>query len=523
MDLDKTSRDSTPSRSNAAAVDLNKTFIITFDSLGSRHSKVAKTLHEWLWREALDKKRFPPSLLAKQAAKMEAEARARQAEIEAKRMQKRARESAQKVDKDSAGASEHAPMDEKEDGATDTAKVGDKASGIANADGVRKIQVQDTRPPSAEAGAGEGTVATAGSFNAIDEEAIAKSLPETTYIFAKVPSQPNFCDCGIYLLHYVERFFSDPDRFLKFTVEAQIERPRINKAGPNVRRQHKQQEEAEFESRWHAGEVSGKREYWRVRLIELSEAWRKEEKRKRAKEAEAAAMARAAALEQGETQEKKEAPANEQQKPTVEKGDAAQQEFVQRQDEMDMQVEDVLMPQADAMGEVDQAVAAHKNDGERQEATHADAHADAVTTGLTLDANEPRPIGDMEQTLQGLVDGCLQGNDHAGRQHVEEIIAQALADQEGPLTQENVFASQGLQGGDRELERSPATRELEAQLADIKPRPFPQIQRCPLLRKENLLDLPQFLSAPNSKRHRWGLEHRYWRNSRTLGRRCQLR
>ena len=29
-----------------------------------------------------------------------------------------------------------------------------------------------------------------------------------------VPLQPNECDCGLYLLHYVELIFEDPDRFL---------------------------------------------------------------------------------------------------------------------------------------------------------------------------------------------------------------------------------------------------------------------------------------------------------------------
>lgn len=33
-------------------------------------------------------------------------------------------------------------------------------------------------------------------------------------ITAKVPKQPNHCDCGVYLLHYAEMFLSDPDSFL---------------------------------------------------------------------------------------------------------------------------------------------------------------------------------------------------------------------------------------------------------------------------------------------------------------------
>jgi Ulp1 family protease len=33
-------------------------------------------------------------------------------------------------------------------------------------------------------------------------------------LHAKVPKQVNYCDCGIFLLHYVEKFLQDPDRYL---------------------------------------------------------------------------------------------------------------------------------------------------------------------------------------------------------------------------------------------------------------------------------------------------------------------
>ena len=32
-------------------------------------------------------------------------------------------------------------------------------------------------------------------------------------IFLQVPAQPNFCDCGIYLLHLAQTFMSDPIRY----------------------------------------------------------------------------------------------------------------------------------------------------------------------------------------------------------------------------------------------------------------------------------------------------------------------
>ncbi|KAJ6462053.1 hypothetical protein C8R47DRAFT_993177, partial [Mycena vitilis] len=33
-----------------------------------------------------------------------------------------------------------------------------------------------------------------------------------------VPHQPNFCDCGIYLLHLAETFISDPSRYYNLIV-----------------------------------------------------------------------------------------------------------------------------------------------------------------------------------------------------------------------------------------------------------------------------------------------------------------
>ncbi|BGP20603.1 hypothetical protein JCM10213v2_008766 [Rhodosporidiobolus nylandii] len=37
----------------------------------------------------------------------------------------------------------------------------------------------------------------------------------------EAPEQPNFCDCGLYLLHFVEKFFSDPDFMLRKILEVE--------------------------------------------------------------------------------------------------------------------------------------------------------------------------------------------------------------------------------------------------------------------------------------------------------------
>jgi Ulp1 family protease len=38
------------------------------------------------------------------------------------------------------------------------------------------------------------------------------------YITAKIPHQPNHCDCGVYLLHYIETFYKDPQRYLGYII-----------------------------------------------------------------------------------------------------------------------------------------------------------------------------------------------------------------------------------------------------------------------------------------------------------------
>lgn len=90
--------------------DLNKTFVITLDSLGSSHSRVQKKLRDYLYHEAKDK-----------------------------------------------------------------GKLADPKMSFSN-------------------------------------------VHQPEYVVAQVPNQPNYCDCGIYLLHYFDRFFSDPDYFLSMIV-----------------------------------------------------------------------------------------------------------------------------------------------------------------------------------------------------------------------------------------------------------------------------------------------------------------
>lgn len=51
----------------------------------------------------------------------------------------------------------------------------------------------------------------------------------------QVPLQPNFCDCGLYLLHFVEKFLSDPDGMLTSILQIKAQR-RSNKAAAKAQR-----------------------------------------------------------------------------------------------------------------------------------------------------------------------------------------------------------------------------------------------------------------------------------------------
>ncbi|KAJ7157523.1 hypothetical protein C8R43DRAFT_883291, partial [Mycena crocata] len=44
-------------------------------------------------------------------------------------------------------------------------------------------------------------------------EGSSKAVGRHAHVSCSVPHQPNFCDCGIYLLHLAQTFFSDPSRY----------------------------------------------------------------------------------------------------------------------------------------------------------------------------------------------------------------------------------------------------------------------------------------------------------------------
>ncbi|QRV86617.1 Ulp1 protease family, carboxy-terminal catalytic domain protein [Ceratobasidium sp. AG-Ba] len=74
-----------------------------------------------------------------------------------------------------------------------------------------------------------------------------------------VPEQPNWCDCGVYLLHYVEAFVANPLEII---------------ALPGLRRKSPPEEVARYKELWRTEDVVEKRSTFRKQINDLSEAWR---------------------------------------------------------------------------------------------------------------------------------------------------------------------------------------------------------------------------------------------------------
>jgi hypothetical protein len=98
---------------------------------------------------------------------------------------------------------------------------------------------------------------------------------------AQVPTQPNFCDCGLYLIHFVKTFFSDPNHYTA-----------LIKRATRAKVPH-----AERAREWQADSVAHMREMLAERIDGMSASWRTEREAKRqADEAAAAAAAAATAV-----------------------------------------------------------------------------------------------------------------------------------------------------------------------------------------------------------------------------------
>ncbi|PFH53908.1 hypothetical protein AMATHDRAFT_44951 [Amanita thiersii Skay4041] len=76
---------------------------------------------------------------------------------------------------------------------------------------------------------------------------------------ALVPTQPNYCDCGIYLLHFAQTFMTDPEKYCKI----------INKT-------HKATPASERRIAWEEQKIGNMREELAERIKQLSREWQKD-------------------------------------------------------------------------------------------------------------------------------------------------------------------------------------------------------------------------------------------------------
>lgn len=84
-----------------------------------------------------------------------------------------------------------------------------------------------------------------------------KRLGDPLHVDVRVPDQPNFSDCGVYLLHYFDRFFSDPVRFTEISLATRR----------NLRT------EVPVHDEWRSEEVTSKRTWWATIITDLSKDW----------------------------------------------------------------------------------------------------------------------------------------------------------------------------------------------------------------------------------------------------------
>ncbi|EJT98611.1 hypothetical protein DACRYDRAFT_90738 [Dacryopinax primogenitus] len=88
---------------------------------------------------------------------------------------------------------------------------------------------------------------------------------EATGETAKVPNQQNFCDCGLFVLHFVQKFMQDPEKF----IQTFLKKEKTTKES--------------LDALWGTEDVSEKRNLMKATIQSLADDWNK---RKRAEAAE---------------------------------------------------------------------------------------------------------------------------------------------------------------------------------------------------------------------------------------------
>lgn len=89
----------------------------------------------------------------------------------------------------------------------------------------------------------------------VPPETDIRTLGDVVHVDVRVPEQPNSSDCGIYMLHFFECFFSDPEYYALIALESRRSKPN------------------QVHGSWQGEHIANRRNHWRKLVLELSEAW----------------------------------------------------------------------------------------------------------------------------------------------------------------------------------------------------------------------------------------------------------
>ncbi|GAA5979361.1 hypothetical protein JCM5350_003880 [Sporobolomyces pararoseus] len=134
----------------------------------------------------------------------------------------------------------------------------------------------------------------------LDMEAKTKKGKEWTAanevkgIAVRVPQQPNFCDCGLYILHFVEKFLANPLQMTEYIVARDFPHKTIKGNTEDVKRKREERKSRirqyeiamDREDFWKTEEAKNKRRTMRGELDKLIEEYKPIKLQKDAKEAE---------------------------------------------------------------------------------------------------------------------------------------------------------------------------------------------------------------------------------------------
>jgi len=95
--------------------------------------------------------------------------------------------------------------------------------------------------------------------------------------YRQVPTQPNYCDCGVYLLHFAETFMKDPKKYCEMILVRCLRALGLLIRGLTYWQSTKSKGmgNEERKQQWHAKEVDNKRTNLLEEIQKLSVEWKK--------------------------------------------------------------------------------------------------------------------------------------------------------------------------------------------------------------------------------------------------------